>query len=80
VYSGYTLLAIVIVAESRFAARLARMARYAVLGMNCFGFLLPLYLEYLQGFVIHAYCAWCVRRGDDHTFRTRYREPGSHRA
>lgn len=57
---GYTLLAIVIIAESLFSAPLARLARYAFLGMTGFGFLFSLYLEYLQGFVIHAYCAWCV--------------------
>ena len=60
---GYTLLAIVIIAESLFSARLARLARYAFLGMAGFGFLFSLYLEYLQGFVIHAYCAWCVTSG-----------------
>jgi protein-disulfide isomerase/uncharacterized membrane protein/rhodanese-related sulfurtransferase len=57
---GYTLLAVVIISESLFSARLARLARYAFLGMTGFGFLFSLYLEYLQGFVIHAYCAWCV--------------------
>ena len=31
--------------------------------MTGFGFLFSLYLEYLQGFVIHAYCAWCVTSG-----------------
>ncbi len=60
---GYTLLAIIIIAESLFSARLARWARYAFLGMTGFGFLFSLYLEYLQGFVIHAYCAWCVTSG-----------------
>jgi protein-disulfide isomerase/uncharacterized membrane protein/rhodanese-related sulfurtransferase len=57
---GYTLLAIVIIAESLFSAPPARGARYAFLGMTGLGFLFSLYLEYLQGFVIHAYCAWCV--------------------
>ena len=60
---GYTLLAIVIIAESLFSAHVARLARYAFLGMTGFGFLFSLYLEYLQGFVIHAYCAWCVTSG-----------------
>ena len=31
--------------------------------MTGFGFLFSLYLEYLQAFVIHAYCAWCVTSG-----------------
>ena len=60
---GYTLLAIIIVAESLFSARLARWVRYAFLGMTGFGFLFSLYLEYLQAFAIHAYCAWCVTSG-----------------
>jgi protein-disulfide isomerase/uncharacterized membrane protein/rhodanese-related sulfurtransferase len=60
---GYTLLGIVIIAESLFSARLARLARYAFLGMTGFGFLFSLCLEYLQAFVIHAYCAWCVTSG-----------------
>lgn len=60
---GYTLLALVIIAESVLAARLARAARYAFLGMTGFGFLFSLYLEYLQIFMIHASCAWCVTSG-----------------
>jgi protein-disulfide isomerase/rhodanese-related sulfurtransferase len=61
--AGYALLAIVIIAESLTSARLARLARYAVAGMTGVGFLFSLYLEYLQGFVIHAFCAWCVTSG-----------------
>jgi protein-disulfide isomerase/uncharacterized membrane protein/rhodanese-related sulfurtransferase len=60
---GYMLLAVVIIAESLFSTRLARWARYALLGMTGFGFLFSVYLEYLQAFVIHAYCAWCVTSG-----------------
>src|ERR1019366_9189180 len=60
---GYTLLAIIIIGESLFSARLARWARYAFLGMTGFGVLFSLYLEYLQAFVIHSYCAWCVTSG-----------------
>ena len=60
---GYTLVAIVIIAESLFSARLARLARFALLGMTGLGFLFSLYLEYLQAFVIHAYCAWCMTSG-----------------
>ena len=60
---GYTLLAIVIVTESLFSAPLARWARYAFLGMTGFGFFFSLYLEDLQAFAIHAYCAWCVTSG-----------------
>jgi protein-disulfide isomerase/uncharacterized membrane protein/rhodanese-related sulfurtransferase len=60
---GYTLLSIVLTGECLFSKRVARLARYAFLGMTGFGFLLSLYLEYLQAFVIHAYCAWCVTSG-----------------
>ena len=60
---GYALLAIVILAESMFSGFLARWARRAFLVMTGFGFLFSLYLEYLQGFVIHAYCVWCVTSG-----------------
>lgn len=60
---GYSLLAIIIVAESLFSAQMARWARYILLGLTGFGFLFSLYLEYLQAFVIHAYCAWCVTSG-----------------
>ena len=60
---GYALLAIVIIAESLLSAPLARLARYAFTGITGCGFLFSLYLEYLQGFVIHAYCAWCATSG-----------------
>ncbi|MBZ5671757.1 MAG: thioredoxin domain-containing protein [Acidobacteriia bacterium] len=61
--AGYALLAIVIVAESLASARLAQLARYALAGMTGVGFLVSLYLEYLQSFVIHAFCTWCVTSG-----------------
>ena len=60
---GYILLSVVVIAESLFSGRAARLARHAFLGMTGFGFLFSLYLEYLQAFVIHAYCAWCVTSG-----------------
>ena len=60
---GYSLLAIVIIAESLFSGLIARWLRYALVGMTGFGFVFSLYLEYLQAFVIHAYCAWCVTSG-----------------
>jgi protein-disulfide isomerase/rhodanese-related sulfurtransferase len=60
---GYTLLTAVLIAESLFSRRAAKLARYAFLGMTGFGFLFSLYLEYLQAFVIHAYCAWCLTSG-----------------
>jgi protein-disulfide isomerase/rhodanese-related sulfurtransferase len=61
--AGYLLVALLIVAESLVAPALALEVRYALAGATGFGFLFSLYLEYLQGFVIHAFCAWCVTSG-----------------
>jgi len=61
--AGYALLALAIVAEALFSRRVARLTRYALLGMTGVGFLFSLYLEYLQVFVIHAFCAWCMTSG-----------------
>ena len=61
--AGYLLVALLIIAESLVPAALAIEVRYALAGATGFGFLFSLYLEYLQGFVIHAFCAWCVTSG-----------------
>jgi protein-disulfide isomerase/rhodanese-related sulfurtransferase len=61
--AGYVMIAFLIIAESLFPAALAVEIRYALAGATGFGFLFSLYLEYLQGFVIHAFCAWCVTSG-----------------
>ncbi len=61
--AGYSLIALLIIAESLVAPALAIEVRYALAGATGFGFLFSLYLEYLQGFVIHAFCAWCVTSG-----------------
>jgi protein-disulfide isomerase/rhodanese-related sulfurtransferase len=61
--AGYVLVALLIVAETLAPAALAIEVRYALAGATGFGFLFSLYLEYLQGFVIHAFCAWCVTSG-----------------
>jgi len=60
---GYVLVALLIIAESLVPAALAIEVRYALAGGTAFGFLFSVYLEYLQGFVIHAYCTWCVTSG-----------------
>jgi len=60
---GYTVLAILMISEALLPADSARVARYLVAALSGFGFLVSLYLEYLQAFVIHAYCAWCVTSG-----------------
>ena len=61
--AGYVLVAWLIIAESLVPAALAIEVRYALAGVTGFGFLFSLHLEYLQGFVIHAFCAWCVTSG-----------------
>jgi protein-disulfide isomerase/rhodanese-related sulfurtransferase len=61
--AGYALLAILIIAESLANASFAKLVRYAVVGATGAGFIFSLFLEYLQGFVIHAFCAWCVTSG-----------------
>ena len=61
--AGYLLVALLIVAESLMVPAVAGAARYALAGVTGFGFLYSLYLEYLQGFVLHAFCAWCVTSG-----------------
>jgi protein-disulfide isomerase/rhodanese-related sulfurtransferase len=60
---GYVLVALLIIAESLVPATLAVEVRHALAGATGFGFLFSLYLEYLQGFVIHAWCAWCITSG-----------------
>ena len=61
--AGYALVALLIIAESLAAPALAIEVRYTLAGATGFGFLFSLYLEYLQGFVIHAFCAWCITSG-----------------
>jgi protein-disulfide isomerase/rhodanese-related sulfurtransferase len=61
--AGYVLVALLIVAETLAPTALAIELRFALAGATGFGFLFSLYLEYLQGFVIHAFCAWCVTSG-----------------
>jgi protein-disulfide isomerase/rhodanese-related sulfurtransferase len=61
--AGYAALAILIAGESLSSSRLAWFVRYAVAAATGAGFLFSMYLEYLQAFVIHAYCAWCITSG-----------------
>ncbi len=61
--AGYLIIAILIVAEAMVMQARALDVRYALAGATAFGFFYSLYLEYLQGFVIHAFCAWCVTSG-----------------
>ncbi len=56
----YAALALAILAQAVFPARLERSLRFAVAGISGFGFLASLYLTGIEGFVLHAWCAWCV--------------------
>jgi protein-disulfide isomerase/rhodanese-related sulfurtransferase/uncharacterized membrane protein len=60
---GYVLIVLLIVAESLATPALAGKIRYALAGATGFGFVFSAYLEYVQGFVLHAFCAWCVTSG-----------------
>ena len=55
----YAVLVILIFGEALVGAPLARLARYGLATISGAGFLFSLYLTWLQGFVIHAWCAWC---------------------
>ena len=61
--AAYLALGLLILAEDLFSERLGRLLPYAVACLSGFGFLFSLYLEGLQAFVIHAWCAWCVTSG-----------------
>src|SRR5579862_3698730 len=61
--AGYAFIALLIVAQSLVMPALAIEIRYMLAGATGFGFLFSAYLEYLQGFVIHAWCAWCITSG-----------------
>lgn len=55
----YATLTLLVFAEPLWPAVGQRTTAYAVAGISSAGFLFSLYLTYLQGFVIHAWCAWC---------------------
>jgi len=61
--AGYVLIILLVIADPLFSSGVARLARYVLAAGTTFGFLFSVYLEYLQGFVIHAYCTWCVTSG-----------------
>jgi len=61
--AGYVIVVLLILAESLVPPALGSLVRLALACATGFGFFFSLYLEYLQGFVIHAFCAWCVTSG-----------------
>jgi protein-disulfide isomerase/rhodanese-related sulfurtransferase len=56
---AYTSLVLLLLATTLAHPRLVPSLEYLVAGISGVGFLFSLYLTYLQGFVIHAWCAWC---------------------
>src|SRR5271169_1590051 len=56
----YFTLVLLILAEAMAGTVWARRVRYAFAAISAAGFLFSLYLTWLEGFVIHAWCAWCV--------------------
>ncbi len=56
----YAALALLIFAEQLMASQLARRIRYLFTALAGAGFCFSLYLTWLEGFVIHAWCAWCL--------------------
>ena len=58
--AAYLVLGVLILAEDLFSENLGKTLSYAVTCLSGFGFLFSLYLTGLEGFVIHAWCPWCV--------------------
>lgn len=58
--AAYGVLVLLMLAETLVPAHLARGIQYTVAGAAAGGFLFSLYLTYLEAFVIHAWCTWCV--------------------
>lgn len=56
----YALLAILIVSESLAEARRSKPITLAITGVAAAGVLVSLILSGIEGFVLHAWCAWCV--------------------
>jgi protein-disulfide isomerase/rhodanese-related sulfurtransferase/uncharacterized membrane protein len=64
----YAVLVLLIFAEQLMASQLARRIRYLFTILAAVGFCFSLYLTWLEGFVIHAWCAWCVASAITITF------------
>ena len=56
----YGALVILLFAEQLLASQLARRIRYLFAALAGAGFCFSIYLTWLEGFVIHAWCAWCL--------------------
>ncbi len=58
--AAYAALALLLFAQALLPDLWARATRYLVILIAGSGFCFSLYLSYLEGRVIHAWCAWCV--------------------
>jgi protein-disulfide isomerase/rhodanese-related sulfurtransferase/uncharacterized membrane protein len=56
----YAALALGVLAQAVFPARLERSLRFAAAGISGAGLLASLYLTGIEASVLHAWCAWCV--------------------
>jgi protein-disulfide isomerase/rhodanese-related sulfurtransferase/uncharacterized membrane protein len=56
----FTALAVLIFCEVLPTGRAKTHVRYAFWGISGLGLLVSLYLTAIEGFVLHAWCAWCV--------------------
>jgi uncharacterized membrane protein len=56
---SYLVLIVCFVFEKR-VPYLKQYSQYLIFGTSFFGFLFSLYLTYLELFVIHAICQWCI--------------------
>ncbi len=57
---AYAALVLLILAEPLAPARLARALNFGLAGIAGAGVLFSAYLAYLEAFVIHAWCVWCI--------------------
>lgn len=64
----YAVLVLLIFAEQLMASQLARKIRHLFAALAAAGFCFSLYLTWLEGFVIHAWCAWCLASAITITF------------
>ncbi|MBZ5565248.1 MAG: thioredoxin domain-containing protein [Acidobacteriia bacterium] len=57
---AYSVLVLLILAEPLAPTRFVRVLNYGLAGIAAAGVLFSGYLTYLEAFVIHAWCVWCI--------------------
>jgi len=58
--AAYSALALLVFADALAPPAVARRINQAVAAISGAGFLFSIYLTYLEAFVIHAWCLWCI--------------------